>query len=115
MCIRDRFGIDAGPPNTRVAVVARSPVFGGRLRSFDPSAALAIPGVEEVVEIRAGVAVVARGYVEANQGRDALDIEWDEGDAASLSDETIHQTLRAAAQGSGRSVTEYSVWRRNIR
>ncbi|MGB0542402.1 MAG: molybdopterin cofactor-binding domain-containing protein [Longimicrobiales bacterium] len=104
---RATFGIDAGPPNTRVAVVARSPVFGGRLRSFDPSAALAIPGVEEVVEIRAGVAVVARGYVEANQGRDALDIEWDEGDAASLSDETIHQTLRAAAQGSGRSVTEY--------
>ena len=41
------FGIDAGPPDAHVAMVARSPVFGGQVRSFDPSAALAVPGVDD--------------------------------------------------------------------
>ncbi len=100
------FGIDSGPSDARIAVVVRSPVFGGRLRSFDPAAALAISGVDEVIEIRSGVAVVARGYVEANAGRDALVVEWDEGAGASLNDAEIYQTLREAAQQSGRSVTE---------
>ena len=49
------FGVDAGPPDTRVAVIARSPVFGGVLRSFDPTPALAVEGVDEVVKIAAGV------------------------------------------------------------
>lgn len=100
------FGIDAGPRDARVAVIARSPVFGGRLRSFDSAAALAVPGVDEVIEVRSGVAVVARGYVEANAGRDALVIEWDEGDAASWNDAEIYETLRTAAQESGRNVAD---------
>jgi len=99
------FGIDAGPADARVAVVARPPVFGGRLRSFEAAAALSVPGVDEVVEIQSGVAVVARGYVEASAGRDALVIDWDEGDAASLGDDEIFDMLRTAAQASGRSVT----------
>ena len=53
------FGIDAGPSDTRVAVVARCPVFGGSVRSFDPAPALAVSGVDEVVELESGVAVVA--------------------------------------------------------
>ena len=76
------FGIDAGPSDTRVAVVARSPVFGGSVRSFDPTPALAVSGVDEVVELESGVAVVASvaaGYVAAKAGRDALVVEWDEG------------------------------------
>lgn len=99
------FGIDAGPANARVAVVARCPVFGGRVRSFDPAPALALHGVDEVVEIESGVAVVARGYVEANAGRAALVIEWDEGEAATLSDDGVFETLRQATHDSARDIT----------
>lgn len=56
------FGVDAGPPDARVAVVARSPVFGGAVGSYDPAPALAVAGVHEVVDIENGVAVVAEGY-----------------------------------------------------
>ena len=99
------FGLDAGPPDARVAVVARCPVFGGTLRSFDPAAALAVPGVHEVVELGSGVAVVADGYPAASAGRAALVIEWDEGPAAAIDDQEIFQRLHAASAG-GRAVTE---------
>lgn len=99
------FGMDAGPADSRVAVIVRPPVFGGRLRSFDATEALSLPGVDEVMAVRAGVAVVARGYVEARAGRDALRVDWDDGEAASLSDERIFETLRTAAQSTGRAVS----------
>ena len=92
------FGIDAGPLGTRVAMVARCPVFGGTLRSFDPAPALAIEGVDEVVEIESGVAVVADGYVAAKAGRDALAIEWDEGPWSDLDDAEIFRHFEAAVQ-----------------
>jgi isoquinoline 1-oxidoreductase beta subunit len=102
------FGIDAGPSDTRVAVVARSPVFGGSVRSFDPASALAVSGVEEVVELESGVAVVANvtaGYVAAKAGRDALVVEWDEGPDSELDDAEIFRRF-AAAQEDGRSVRD---------
>ncbi len=98
------FGIDAGPAGARVAVVARCPVFGGSLRSFDPAPALAVPGVEEVVEIAGGVAVVATGYVAATRGRDALVVDWDEGPGRALDDAEIFRRLEAAALETGRTV-----------
>jgi isoquinoline 1-oxidoreductase beta subunit len=91
------FGIDAGPPDARTAVVARCPVFGGTLRSFDPTAALTVAGVDEVVELESGVAVVADSYVTAMEGRAALVVEWDEGPGASLDDAEIFRRLEAAA------------------
>jgi len=90
------FGIDAGPPDARVAVVARSPVFGGRLRSFRSDAALEVPGVEEVVELGSGVAVVATGYMAAQAGRNALVLDWDEGAASGVDDAEIRDRLRSA-------------------
>lgn len=98
------FGIDAGPEDARVAVVARCPVFGGTLRSFDPAPALAVDGVEEVVEIGSGVAVVARGYPAASAGRDALTVEWDEGETASLDDAEIFRRLREGVREGGREL-----------
>jgi isoquinoline 1-oxidoreductase beta subunit len=100
------FGIDAGPPESRVALVARSPVFGGRVRSFDPASALAVPGVHEVIELESGVAVVARGYVAARAGRDALAVEWDDGPAAGLDDDEIFRRLEEAAVEGGRTVRD---------
>lgn len=100
------FGMDAGPADTLVAVVARSPVIGGRLERFDDSAARAVPGVRDVVRISSGVAVVADGYWAATQGREALIVVWDEGDHAALDSASISRTMRELADGSGRSVRQ---------
>src|SRR5881275_2178243 len=67
-----QFGIDAKAPGLLVAVVARSPVFGGTVKTFDAAKAKAVPGVKHVVQISSGVAVVADGYWPAKKGRDAL-------------------------------------------
>src|SRR5438093_6463392 len=53
------FGLDVRVPGMVDATVARCPVFGGRVKSFDPAPALAVPGVQRVVQISSGVAVVA--------------------------------------------------------
>src|SRR3546814_3007793 len=59
------------------AVIARPPVFGATLVSVDDSAARAVKGVTEVVQVPRGVAALAEGFWAAKQGRDALQIEWD--------------------------------------
>ncbi len=97
------FGIDAGPEHALTAVVARCPVFGGKVRSFDAGAALAVPGVRRVLRISNGVAVVANGYWAAKLGRDALKVEWDEGDGATLDDAAVSARLAALAGASGHS------------
>jgi isoquinoline 1-oxidoreductase subunit beta len=71
-----QFGIDVQFPGLRTAVVARPPAFGAKLARFDPSAALRVPGVEQVVPTATGVAVVAKHFWAAKLGRDALHIEW---------------------------------------
>jgi isoquinoline 1-oxidoreductase subunit beta len=85
-----RYGIDVKVPGMMFAVIARTPVMGGKLVSVDDSAAMKIPGVVKVVTIEgtpapakfaplAGVAVVAKNTWAALQGRDALKIKWDDG------------------------------------
>ena len=70
------FGIDANVDGMKVATVQRSPVFQGRLKSVDGSKALALPGVEKVVDLDDAVAVVADGYWHAKQGLAVLDVQW---------------------------------------
>lgn len=77
-----QFGMDVRLPDMRVAVIARPPVFGGKVAKVDDAKAKAVAGVEAVLQVPVdrggtGVAVVARGYWPAHQGRDALDIHWD--------------------------------------
>ncbi|MCM0082415.1 xanthine dehydrogenase family protein molybdopterin-binding subunit [Geomonas sp. Red32] len=79
------FGIDTKLPGLLVALVARGPVYGGTVRSFDATKARAVPGVVAVVKIDTGVAVVAKGYWAAKRGRDVLEIDWDDGARAGLS------------------------------
>ncbi len=79
------FGLDARIPGLLTAVVTRSPVFGGKVRSFDATKAKAVPGVKKVVQVPSGVAVVATGFWAAKKGRDALKVTWDEGKWARLS------------------------------
>lgn len=96
------FGLDAGPADALVAVVARCPVFGGRLVSVDDAAARRVAGVVDVVTIEEGVAVVASGYWAAQKGRQALVLEWDEGPLATLDSAEIRRRMAALAEGPGR-------------
>lgn len=71
------YGIDIDVPDMHHAVVVRSPVSGGTLRSLDSNAAQAMPGVTHVVSIASGVAVVAHKYWQAKKAADKLNLEWD--------------------------------------
>jgi isoquinoline 1-oxidoreductase beta subunit len=95
------FGIDVTVPGMLVASVARCPVFGGTVASVDASRALAVAGVRRVVQIGAGVAVVADSYRAARLGRNALAVTWNEGPNAKLSSAEITRTFAALAQQPG--------------
>ncbi len=64
-------------PDMLTAVIATSPKVGGVVKSFDASEARQVSGVVDVVETPSGVAVLARDFWSAQQGRKALTIEWD--------------------------------------
>ncbi len=83
------FGIDVHIPGMLTAVIARPPVFGAQLVSFDATKALALPGVVRVVAVDAGVAVVANGFWPASKGRDLLEVQWNEGRWSHLSSDTM--------------------------
>jgi isoquinoline 1-oxidoreductase beta subunit len=95
------FGIDVRQPGMVHAVVERCPVFGGKVASFDATKAKAVPGVKDVFQISDGVAVVADNTWIAMQGRKALDVQWDEGPNANVSNETIFQGFADACQKPG--------------
>jgi isoquinoline 1-oxidoreductase subunit beta len=80
-----QFGLDVYIPGMLTAVVARAPVFGGKVVSFDASKAKAIPGVVNVLQVPSGVAVIATGFWPAKLGREKLDITWDDGPGKDIS------------------------------
>ncbi len=92
------FTLDLALPGMLVALIRRPPRFGGAVRSFDATAALAVPGVVKVVQVPRGVAVVARGFWAARQGRDALQVQWDDTNAEMRSSETIMAEYRQLAE-----------------
>jgi isoquinoline 1-oxidoreductase beta subunit len=96
-----QFGQDVRLEGMLVATVARCPVFGGKVVSFDAGAAKAVPGVRHVVRIDAGVAVVADGFWPAKLGRDLLKVEWDEGAHAQLDSASIRARFATAAAKEG--------------
>jgi isoquinoline 1-oxidoreductase beta subunit len=96
-----QYGIDVHQPGMLYAVVARCPVFGGKIASFDAAKAKVIPGVKDVIQISNGIAVVADNTWTAMQGRRALAVRWDEGPNASLSSAAISKDLAAAATKPG--------------
>ena len=90
------YGIDARPPGVKIATLAQSPVFGGRLKSVDDSASRAVKGVRQIVKVDDAVAVVADHMGAAKKGLAALKIEWDEGPNAHLSSSDIVSQLEQA-------------------
>jgi isoquinoline 1-oxidoreductase beta subunit len=108
---RARYGIDASLPGMLYAVIARSPTFDGRVKSFDDAAARKVRGVRFVVPVApppdgdfnrnlaAGVAVVADNTWAAMQGRKALQIDWDAGPWAKASSREMEQRAHALVAG----------------
>jgi isoquinoline 1-oxidoreductase subunit beta len=108
-----KFGIDSRLPGMQYAVVARCPVFGGKLKSFDPAKSKKIAGVRDVFAIdpvgpgaftAGGVAIVADNSWAAMQGRKALEVSWDEGPHAGESSETLHKQFLDNAAKAGKVV-----------
>lgn len=87
------YGWDFQKPQLLTAVIARCPVFGGTVVSFDSGEALKIDGVVKIFPVLAGIAVVARDTWTALKARKKLSVEWDNGSNASLSSENISQKL----------------------
>src|SRR6516165_4520243 len=109
------YGIDAKMPGMKYAVVARPPVVGGKLVSFDPSEALKVPGVEKVVEVQGwpwpskfmpvgGVAVVARNTGSAIKGRAKLKVVWDDGPNATYDSAAFRTEMEQTAANPGKVV-----------
>ena len=84
-----KYGIDVVVPGMKYAAIARCPVFGGKVKSFDASKAKAVNGVTDVVQVPTGVAVIAGNTWAAFQGKSALGVEWDEGPNAQLNSEDM--------------------------
>jgi isoquinoline 1-oxidoreductase beta subunit len=95
------YGIDARPPGVKVATLAQSPVFGGRVKRVDDAAAKAVNGVRQIVTLDDAVAVVADHMGAAKKGLAALTIEWDEGPHAKLATADIARELEAATTKPG--------------
>jgi len=110
-----QYGIDTRLPGMLYAVVARPPVYGGKVKSFDAAEARKVPGVMRVVQIEAsppppqfnplgGVAVVAQNTWAAMQGRKALKIVWDDGPNADYDSAAYKAKLEESAHKAGKVV-----------
>jgi len=96
---------DVKLPGMLTAVVAHAPRFGGKVRSFDATAALARPGVERVFAIDTGVVVLARDYWSATKGRELLQVEWDDSQAETRSSTDILAHYRELVDTEGAVAT----------
>jgi isoquinoline 1-oxidoreductase subunit beta len=90
------YSMDLKLPGMLSAAVKESPVFGGKLKSFDAAKVAGMPGVKKVVASGdAAVAVVADTWWQAKTALDALPIEWDNGPNAKVSSASIAEMLKA--------------------
>jgi isoquinoline 1-oxidoreductase beta subunit len=112
---RAGYGIDVRLPGMKYAVIARPPVYGGRVASYDAGPALAVPGVEQVVKLEGtappsgfqplgGVAVIARNTWAAVQGRGKLNITWNDGPNRSYDSAVYKTELEETARRPGKVV-----------
>jgi isoquinoline 1-oxidoreductase subunit beta len=95
------YGIDARPAGVKIATLAQSPVFGGRVKRVDDTAAKAVKGVRQIVRLDDAVAVVADHMGAAKKGLAALVIEWDDGPHAKLNTDAVAGELEKATHNPG--------------
>jgi len=96
-----QFGLDVKIPGMLFAVVARPPVFGGKVSHVDSADTAKVPGVRSVKEIPSGVAVIADRYWAAKLGRDKLKIRWDDGENAGLSTSKMTEEFSKTSSSPG--------------
>ncbi len=92
-----KFGIDMRLDGMVFAALARCPVFGGKLKSFDGKRAKAFAGVRDVVQIGDTVAVLADNSWSAIKGRDALNVQWDDGGNGRVDSAAIRKQMETAS------------------
>jgi isoquinoline 1-oxidoreductase subunit beta len=111
------YGSDTRLPGMKYAVLARPPVTGGKLVSFDANDALKISGVEKIIEVQGwpwpskfqplgGVAVIARNTGAAIMGRDALKVVWEDGPNAKYDSVSYRRELEEASRKPGKVVRD---------
>ncbi len=111
------YGADVTLPGMKYAVIARPPVVGGSAKSYDATAALAVPGVESVHELPysnipakfaplGGIAVVGNSTWAAIQGREALEIEWEGGPHAGYNSGQYMEEMIAETEKPGQVLRE---------
>ncbi len=96
------FGIDAKAPGMLTALIARPRVFGAKIIRVNDARSRKITGVKAVVPVQSGIAVVADGFWAAKLGRDALEIEWDEGPNATVSTAAIREQYARLSNAPGK-------------
>ena len=95
------FGIDVKMPGLKFAAIAISPAFGGKVKSVNEAASLAVKGVRQVVRIDNAVAVIADHTWAAKKGLQAAQIQWDSGPNATLTNDDIFRQLEEGSNQSG--------------
>ncbi len=93
-----QFALDVQQPGMLIALLERPPRFGATVLSFDGTAASAVPGVVNVVQVPYGVAVIAKSFWAAKKGRDALKVQWDETHAEKRGSVEIMSEYRRLAE-----------------
>jgi len=96
-----QFGLDVYLPDMVTVLIARSPVFGGKVKSYDATEALKVQGVQGVYQVPTGIAVAASGFWPAKKARGLLKIEWDEGPGAALSTPKMRKDFLALTKKPG--------------
>jgi isoquinoline 1-oxidoreductase subunit beta len=99
-----QYGVDVRLEGMKVAVLARSPTLRGRPASYDASAARAVTGVVDVIEVPMGIAVIADHTWAALQGHRALSIEWRDDNRHPLSSSDISALMYARLDDSDAGV-----------
>lgn len=95
------YAMDIHEPGMLTVSIKKAPRFGGKVKSFDSTAALAVAGVIDVRQIDTGVAVYATSTWSAMQGRSRLSIAWDESEAEKRSTSVIWESFHALASKDG--------------
>jgi isoquinoline 1-oxidoreductase beta subunit len=100
------FGIDVKIPGMLIATVVHSPVFGTGVRSLNPDKVLAMPGVEKVLVIETGIAIVANTFWQAIEAMEALEVQWQEDENRHISTEALFKRWTEMGKEEGKSLYE---------
>lgn len=115
------YGADVSRPGMKYAAVARPPVVGGKVKSYDATEALKVPGVEKIVELQGspppmmfaplgGIAVVATNTWAAFEGVNQLQIEWDDGPNATYDSAAFRAEMEKTAEAPGKVIRAQGDW-----